>query len=509
MKNYNDVIAPTVRVRPNTIKCKSKLTILALSMGMLGLTPMVSMAAPTMQEQLEILQNQLVQQQQMMQDQQKMMQEMKRQLDQQKMAREQAMEDIKHEGQEIEQQVTEAVNIALEAQSTAQQAESDARQAKLVGINLSNEMDRFGDGKGTNFNIPNTDTVLTISGFIRGSAIHDFDQMASPTKFATRHIVVQDSPSGQPNNQTTFTANASRFVLGSASATDIGRMTTLFSWDFDGNTTSSDADIRMRQAWGQLDGFLFGGDLRIGQVWTSWDDLDALPETMDFQGPNGSQQQRKPLIRWARDLNEDYTLWLSLEDPDYSVTDGGTQSGWPDAVASLNWHGDWGHLKPALIGRQIRGDADVGGTDTVIGWGTQLAGNIKVPLFHEKDNFKFQAVYGSGIGSYNNDGGFDDAMFTSNSNLKSIDSFQGFGAFQHWWTDKLRSNAVFGWVNVDNLSEQSEDSLDRTLYSAANIVWSPTKKVEMGFEYLWGERRNMNDKTGTAHRVQATTKFSF
>ena len=64
-------------------------------------------------------------------------------------------------------------------------------------------------------------------------------------------------------------------------------------------------------------------------------------------------------------------------------------------------------------------------------------------------------------------------------------------------------------MNVDTLSEQSEDSLDRTLYSAANIVWSPTKKVEMGFEYLWGERRNMNDKTGTAHRVQATTKFSF
>ena len=502
MKKLNNIITSAVRIRPNTIKFKSKLTILALSMGMLGLTSTVTMAAPTMQQQLEILQKQLVQQQQMMQEQQKMMQEMQRQLNTQKLAK----DDIEHEVKEIKKEAENAELKAQEAEFIAQQAHEDMKE---LAIDVSKETHRVDASQGAHIKIPKSDTVLTISGFIRGSAIHDFDEIASPTKFATRHIVVDGSSSTEPNNQTTLTANASRFVLGSATPTEIGRMTTFLSWDFDGNTTSDDADLRFRQGWGQLDGFVFGGDLRVGQVWTSWDDLDALPETMDFQGPNGSQQQRKPLIRWARDLDKDYTLWLSLEDPDYNVTDGGTQSGWPDAVATLNWHGDWGHIKPAIVGRQIRGDADNGGTDTVMGWGTQLAGNIKVPLFHEKDNFKFQAVYGSGVGSYNNDGGFDDAMFNANSNLKAIDSFQGFGAYQHWWTDKVRSNAVFGWVNVNNLSEQSDDSLDRTLYTAANIVWSPSKKVDMGFEYLWGERRNKNDDSGSAHRIQAVTKFKF
>lgn len=49
----------------------------------------------------------------------------------------------------------------------------------------------------------------------------------------------------------------------------------------------------------------------------------------------------------------------------------------------------------------------------------------------------------------------------------------------------------------------------RTLYAAGNLVWSPLKQVDMGVEYLWGERRNKNGKSVTARRVQATTKFKF
>jgi hypothetical protein len=71
--------------------------------------------------------------------------------------------------------------------------------------------------------------------------------------------VVQGNPSGVPNHQTTFTANASRFVLGTVTPTAQGNLSTFLSWDFGGNTTSSDANIQLRQAWGQLDGFLFGG----------------------------------------------------------------------------------------------------------------------------------------------------------------------------------------------------------------------------------------------------------
>ena len=491
--------------KSNYVSPLSRIIFVGLSVGALALSPTASMAEPSMQEQLETLQSQLEQQQKMMQEQQKMMQEMQRQLNEQKIANQQ----MQHEEQEIEQQVTEAVSTALEAQSTAQQAERDAQQAKLVGLNLSKDMDNFVDAEGHHIKIPKTDTVVTISGFVRASSIHDFDQIASPTKFAAPHIVVDGSPTGQPDNRTTLTANASRFVIGSTTPTKIGNMSTMLSLDFDGNTTSSAADVRLRQAWGQLDDFVFGGDLRIGQVWTSWDDLSALPETMDFEGPNGSQQLRQPLIRWARDFDDQYTLWVSLENPSYNITDGDSESAWPDTVVTLNWHGDWGHLKPALIGRQIEGDAAGISSDTVFGWGTQLAGVLNLPMLGQKDNLKFQVVYGGGIGSYNNDGGYDDALFTAGGDLETIDSFQGFAAYQHWWTDSLRSNAVFGWVDVNNRNEQTADSLNRTLYTAGNLVWSPIKKMDMGIEYLWGERKNKNDHKDSASRIQFTTKFVF
>jgi hypothetical protein len=230
---------------------------------------------------------------------------------------------------------------------------------------------------------------------------------------------------------------------------------------------------------------------------------------MDFEGPNGSQQTRQGLVRWSRDFQKKYELWVAVEDPDYSIGNGKTKSAWPDTIISLNWHGDWGHLKPALMGRQLQGDNDVDGDDdTEFGWGAQLAGDIKIPLLAKKDNFKFQGVYGAGTGSYNNDGGIDDAVFDG-SDLKAIKSFQGYGALQHWWIDSLRSNAVFGYVDVDNRNVQPGDTLERTMYFAGNLVWSPVKEMDIGGEYLWGQRENKNGDVGTARRIQFSTKYLF
>ncbi|RLA18276.1 MAG: hypothetical protein DRQ62_13885, partial [Gammaproteobacteria bacterium] len=283
---------------------------------------------------------------------------------------------------------------------------------------------------------------------------------------------------------------------------------TFFSFDLAGNTTSSSADFRFRQGWAQLDDFVFGGNLRVGQAWSTWDDVSVLPETMDFEGPNGSQQNRQPLIRWSRDYAKAYLLEIALENPSYDITNGGTSSGMPDSIVAFSWHQDWGHLRSAFIARHIRGDDINGHSDTTFGWGLQASGGIKVPLLHEKDNVKFQVVYGAATGSYNNDG-YDDAIFSSSGDLRTINAFQGFGSYQHWWTNTIRSSAVFGWVDMDNNSALSADDLDRTFYASGNLVWSPFKQVDIGLEYLWGQRRNVDHEIGSANRIQATTHFSF
>ena len=420
------------------------------------------------------------------------------------------VETLSTEEAVVEVQAAQAERLAEEAVKKAQEAKAEADRAhrEAIAVDIEQEEDLHRT-KGKSFHIPNTKTVLTLSGFIKADVIHDSDRIESPYKFVAKDIVVDGQPSGQPSSRTTLTANASRFIVASATPTDYGKLSTFLSFDFAKNTSSSDPDLRFRQGWGQLDDFFWGGALRVGQSWTSWDDLAALQETLDFQGHNGSQQNRQTLVRWARDFQKKYTLWVSVENPDYSITNGKTKSAWPDTIVSLKWHGDWGHLKPALMGRQLRGDSDDGGDDdTAFGWGTQLAGILNVPLLAKKDNFSFQAVYGAGIGSYNNDG-FDDAIFDGSNNLKAIKSFQGYCAFQHWWMDSLRSNAVFGYVDIDNRNQQSDGSLERSMYFAGNLVWSPIKQMDIGAEYLWGQRDNKNGATGTARRFQLSTKFMF
>jgi hypothetical protein len=410
----------------------------------------------------------------------------------------------------VEVQAAQAERLAEEAVKKAQEAKAEADRAhrEAIAVDIEKEEDLHRT-KGKTFHIPDTKTVVTLSGFIKADVIHDSDRIESPYKFVAKDIVVDGQPSGQPSSRTTLTANPSRFIAASATPTDYGKLSTFLSFDFADNTTSSKPDLRFRLGWGQLDDFFWGGGLRVGQSWTSWDDVPALPETMDLQGPNGAQKKRQALVRWARDFEKKYTLWVSLENPNYSIQNGKTKSAWPDTHVSLNWHGGWGHLKPALIGRQLQGDNDDGGDDdSTFGWGVQLAGDVKVPLLAQKDNFKFQAVYGAGIGSYNNNGGIDDAVFDG-SDLKAIKTFQGYGAFQHWWLDSLRSNAVFGYVWVDNRSVQPSDTLEKTMYFAGNLVWSPVKQMDIGAEYLWGQRDNKNGATGTARRIQFSTKYLF
>ena len=279
--------------------------------------------------------------------------------------------------------------------------------------------------------------------------------------------------------------------------------------DFFDNSTSTKPNLRLRQAWGKLDNFFWGGSLLAGQAWSTMEDVAALPENMDFQGPNGSNQNRQPLIRWNRTFGNKYSLWLAAEDPDSNIENGDGKTGLPDGVIALQYNGGWGHLKSGLLGRQIIGEADTGGGDeSQLGVGATLAGLINLPILGKKDNFRGRVTYGRGLGSYENESGVPDGVMDGDD-LNLLPLFAGYGALQHWWSDSWRSNAVFGWLKVDNKSGQTDTSLERTLYSALNLVWSPVKQMDLGGEVLWGQRKNKNGDDGDATRIQFSTKYSF
>jgi len=398
-------------------------------------------------------------------------------------------------------------------EATQKEAEGAKREADMAlreveAIDPGHVEDRMLDQDFMHFRVPKSETVVTVSGFAKGSLIHDFDGIASPTEFITSAIVVDGKPSDVTGSRTTFTANDSRFVIGSATPTGIGRLSTFISADFFGNTDSTSPKLRLRQAFGQLDDFFLGGSLRVGQSWSTWDDVPSLPETLDFQGPNGSQQSRKPLVRWARDFDNRLAFRAGIEDPDSSIENGTGRTRWPDGVLALNCRGDWGHLKPAILFRDVCAGASGNGMRSEFGWGASLSSTIHLPILGKKDNLKFQLVYGRGIGSYMNEDGVNDGVL-EDGDLKLLPVFSGFGAVQHWWMEDLRSNAVFGWVDMNNQDAEPGSALSRTLYLAGNLIWSPVKQMDIGGEILWGQRKNRDRASGAATRIQFSAKYKF
>ena len=401
---------------------------------------------------------------------------------------------------EVEAEAAREVERDLERRRAALEAR-EATEA-IVPVAVHRETDRMKPGQGVHLALPKVRTKVTVSGFVKLDVIHDFREINSPAKFISTEIVVPGSAMGQ----TTISANVSRLIVGSASASPLGRVTTFLSMDFFANPLGRSPDPRLRQAWGQIDDLRFGGGLRAGQSWSTWDDVPSLPETLDFEGPNGSDQTRHPLVRWIQPAGEHVVFWLAIEDPESTINGGESETRSPDGVVSATWSGDWGHVKPAVMLRDL-GASDGGGVARAFGWGAQASGLIKLPWWGGRDDFRFQIQYGEGIGIYVNDS-TEDAVL-SGGTLFPLPVFTGYAAVRHWWCPTVRSSAVFGWIDFQNLPVQGPDALDNALYAAGNLIWSPIEQLDVGVEVLWGRRRNKDGQSGYDPRLQFSAKFSF
>ena len=92
----------------------------------------------------------------------------------------------------VEVKAAQAERLAEEAVKKAQEAKAEADRAhrEAIAVDVQKEEDLHRT-KGKTFHIPDTKSVLTISGFIKADVIHDFDKIQSPYKFVAKDIVVR------------------------------------------------------------------------------------------------------------------------------------------------------------------------------------------------------------------------------------------------------------------------------------------------------------------------------
>lgn len=362
--------------------------------------------------------------------------------------------------------------------------------------------------------IPGTDAAVKFGGRIRTAVVLTLDPLGTDDRFLTNSIPVGVPIVSGEDKRTNISARASR--LNTEFRTPIGaqEVRAFFEGDFAGTVGNVNA-FRLRHAYAQFLGFI------VGQTWSTFSDPQADVEDLDFEGISSENVIRQPLIRYWWHADPKTRVAFAVETPSVSLTGGTGVNLMPDVVARVvRAHGDEGHVQLAGVARQIRGEATPGDVRSDWGWGLTASGVFPFQFRHLQDRVIFQVNGGYGIARYINDlsslGGQDAVFDTTGGELYALPAFGWYVAYEHSWkewtraeTMNLRSTFLWSFVDVSNFYFQSPDAYNKTHRFAANVVFSPAKRVDVGVEFITGSRENKDGQRGTANQVQLVALIRF
>jgi len=360
------------------------------------------------------------------------------------------------------------------------------------------------------FGLLGTDTRVKISGFAELDIIHDTDAILTPDAFVTSAIVTRDATAAQGSDgQTNFSVKPTRLQVETRTPLDERQIKTFIAVDFFNDFTTTTPELRLREAYGEVDDVLFGGDLLMGQAWSTYTNMSSYPNILEFQGPNALFGTRHPMVRWTRKVGNGLTLKLAAEAPDVRNFEGASSaSRWPDGVAALVWENDTVNVQGSLLGRDLRASADNGTVDA-FGWGASVAGRVHMPGALKQDYATFSLTYGEGIGGVLNDVPPDASYNPEDYDLEPIPTLAWFGSYSHWWDPKLYSVLSYGEVKQDNLDFQSYNAYKKTQYATVNLTWTPSELWLFGIEAAYGTREDNDGAQGSDLRTLFVSRFNF
>lgn len=370
-----------------------------------------------------------------------------------------------------------------------------------------------------------------IYGFAQVDYIQDFkrvdpawDATLRPSKIPTVDGIFGDDGQG------IISVRQSRF--GVRATQPVGGRDLFVRFEFDLYGVGGDAGqttFRLRHAYGEW------GPILAGQTNSLFMDGDTFPNTIDYWGPNGMVFLRNPQIRYTYKTGANQFA-IAIEQPSNDIDPGnirlldsdiaGSLQGdeeLPDLTAQWRYTGDWGHVQAAGILRRVgfetAGTPNNEPSDSKVGWGINLTSNIKV---FEKDVIHLGAVYGEGIASYMNDGGTDLAPQADEVVTPPVPGVPPFGLrgdvvpllglmayYDHYWNDQFSSSIGYSRVQVDNTNFQEPTAFKTAQYASVNLLYTPSDKILMGGEFLWGNREDKDGAEGEDYRVQFSFKYNF
>ena len=356
------------------------------------------------------------------------------------------------------------------------------------------------------------DFDLTYGGYVKLDVIYSDYSDGDIAAGAGRDFYIPGTiPVGGTSESTDLDMHAkqSRFFLATSTTTDGGaKLGTRFEVDFllspGGNERVSNSyNPRLRHAFLTYNNWLFG------QTWSTFMNVGALPESVDFIGPAESTIfERQPMIRYTNGPWQ-----FAIENPETTVTPVGggrivTDDGsLPDVIGRYNHKADWGDLVVAAMFRQLDFDDGASIDDSETAFGLSVSGKFKIG--GSKDDVRWAANFGSGMGRYFGLNLANGAALDANNELNAIDSWGAFVAYRHFWNAQWRSTFLAGFADVDNEPSSGTGVTKAVQTFQINLMYSPTPKLSFGGEYIFVNRELESGAEGDMNRFQFAAKLGF
>jgi hypothetical protein len=307
-----------------------------------------------------------------------------------------------------------------------------------------------------------------------------------------------------------FQARETRLNFRADTTTEGGNKITAFvEMDFftttNGNeVVSNSRSPRLRHAFLKFNKWTFG------QTWSTFQDVGALPEALDFVGPAESTTFiRQSMIRYTTG-----NLELALENPQTFVS-GGTRdlSTVPDLIARYTFKMDGGgYVKVAGLARNLKiQETGVSSSqETATGWGVSVS--TKIP-FGEGSDIRAMVNYGDGIGRYVGLGFvLDGYVDPQTGDIETAESLSYFVALRTVWNSDWRSNIMYGTNSIDYTNDAAPGVSgfnDSASSIHVNLIRTVMPKLDVGAEIIWAERELVSGADGDFTRFQLSAKYAF
>jgi hypothetical protein len=375
------------------------------------------------------------------------------------------------------------------------------------------------------FLVPGINTSFRLRGFVRLMGLYDFNPVGVPDAFVTNSIPVPQ----QHGENYNMSARMSRFAIESWTPTPFQEWTvhTYIEGDFfngPGQAAGGGGNpFRLRFA------FIDYGYFRVGQQNTVFMDPSSWPSLVDFQGPNGWVNQRRPGARMTLPLSDLWSWAVGVEQPFSDITTNGLGTNVqdvPDFATHVRYEADFGHVQLSGLARALGYRPTDGATTRRAGYGMSasttfhpwawLLGSNPLrkdnPTALERCRILGQCVAGWGVARYINDEvgqGLDGQVDPATGGFKPVYAAACMVSYEHWYTEKWLSNITYSQTYAGSNGDQPASTYVGARYLAVSLWFIPFRNMSLGIEYLWGERKNLDGERGRANRVNGLVQYNF